>query len=59
MFQFHGPRLREPNLQDAIFRIKNDAPWLEEIKRGAAKKGISLDSAIIENALYILAVRKK
>ena len=56
-FKLHGPVIKELGFKDYVERIKNDELWFGVIKQQAKDKKISLDSALIENALYVMKGR--
>jgi hypothetical protein len=59
VFNLHGPAIEDMSVKDCIERIKNDEQWYSLMKSNAKAKGISLDSILVENALYVLKERNK
>jgi len=49
-----GRRKREERIAKIIQDIRNTPEWLKSIEKKAKSKGISLDEALRENAVYIL-----
>lgn len=54
MFQLHGPADREPTVEEIVRKIKGNPEWLAQIKKGAEEKGLNIDTAIRQNAEFVI-----
>jgi len=64
MFKGIGPVVVDPaeyanELDEVRNAIKSDPHWLGEVEKGAKEKGISVDSAITLNAIWVIDHKKK
>lgn len=46
--------LSEKNIKSVMIRIQNDAAWFRAVKKQAKNKGITIDEALRNNAIYVI-----